>query len=52
MLTEKEQLMKKATWLCCPMCDEDKCVGRYNCKEIQAHIDKKLKEKENEQSDI
>lgn len=29
-----------AAWIVCPMCDEKKCVGRYNCPEIQAYIKK------------
>lgn len=26
----------------CPMCDEKKCVGRYNCKQISAYLKNKL----------
>ena len=26
--------MREAPWVCCPMCDEDACVGRFNCPEI------------------
>lgn len=26
--------MREAPWVCCPMCDEDVCVGRFNCPEI------------------
>lgn len=36
------QLMKVATSVCCPMCDEKNCAGRFNCVEIQTYI-KKLK---------
>lgn len=25
--------MREAPWVCCPMCDEDVCVGRFNCPE-------------------
>lgn len=27
--------MREAPWVCCPMCDEDVCVGRFNCPEIE-----------------
>ena len=26
--------MREAPWVCCPMCDEEVCVGRFNCPEI------------------
>lgn len=26
----------------CPMCDEKKCVGRYNCKQIKDYLKTKL----------
>ena len=32
------QLIKEATFVCCPMCDEKKCVGRFNCEEIKQFI--------------
>lgn len=44
LLTPKELLMKTACMVCCPLCDENKCVGRFNCKEIQHYIEAKLKE--------
>ena len=25
---------REAPWVCCPMCDEEVCVGRFNCPEI------------------
>ena len=34
------QEIKIACWVCCPMCDEDKCVGRFNCDEIKRYIEK------------
>lgn len=43
-LTYKELLMKTACMVCCPLCDEQKCVGRFNCKEIQTYIEAKLAE--------
>lgn len=36
------ELMKIATMVCCPLCDEKKCVGRFNCKEIARWIEKKV----------
>jgi len=28
----------QAAWVVCPWCDEKKCVGRYNCKQIADYI--------------
>jgi NMD protein affecting ribosome stability and mRNA decay len=28
----------EAAWSVCPSCGEDKCVGRYNCKQIEGYI--------------
>lgn len=43
--------IKTACWVCCPMCDEKKCVGRFNCPEIKRFVEKesleKVKEEEN-----
>ena len=36
-----DEYMKAACWIVCPMCDEPKCVGRFNCPEIKAWIEKK-----------
>ena len=36
-----DEYMKAAFWIVCPMCDEPKCVGRFNCPEIKAWIEKK-----------
>ena len=36
-----DEYMKAAFWIVCPMCDEPKCVGRFNCLEIKAWIEKK-----------
>ena len=35
-----DECMKAACWIVCPMCDEPKCVGRFNCPEIKAWIEK------------
>ena len=43
-----KQLMKVACMVCCPMCDEAKCVGRYNCPEVKGWIDRKREEYERE----
>lgn len=29
-----KQVIKLATMVCCPMCDEKLCVGWLNCEEI------------------
>lgn len=36
-----DQDMKAATWVVCPMCDEPKCVGRFNCPQIKAFIEER-----------
>lgn len=38
------EYMKAATFVVCPWCDEAKCVGRHNCPEIAARIEKKKQE--------
>lgn len=38
------QEMKIACMVCCPMCDEKKCIGRYNCNEIKKYIEEHKKE--------
>lgn len=37
----EDEYMKVAPFVVCPLCDEDKCVGRFNCPEIKAWVDKK-----------
>lgn len=39
-----DEYMKAACWIVCPMCDEPKCVGRFNCPEIKAWVEKKKNE--------
>lgn len=34
-----------AAWIVCPWCDEEKCVGRYNCQQIADYI-KRQEEKD------
>ena len=29
-----EAYRKAAVWICCPVCDEEVCVGRFDCPEI------------------
>lgn len=41
-----DEYMKAATWIVCPWCDESKCIGRFNCPEIKAWIERKKKEEE------
>lgn len=33
------QEIKIACMVCCPMCDEKKCIGRFECKEIERCIE-------------
>lgn len=41
------ELNRKAHWICCPWCDEDKCVGE-DCVEIKNYVERRLKEREKE----
>lgn len=34
--------VSSAAKIVCPMCDEKKCVGRYNCKQIADYLKTKL----------
>ena len=34
--------ISKAASVVCPLCDESKCVGRYNCKQIADYMKTKL----------
>lgn len=36
------QEIKTACFVCCPMCDEKKCVGRFNCEEIKRFMEKNV----------
>lgn len=40
----KLQLIKEATFVCCPMCDKEKCVGRYQCEEIKRYAEERKKD--------
>ena len=33
--------MKEACFVVCPLCDEDKCVGRFTCPQIKTWIEEK-----------
>ncbi len=39
-----DEYMKAATWIVCPLCDVKKCVGRFNCPDIQKWIEARKKE--------
>lgn len=39
-----DEYMRAAFWIVCQMCDEPKCVGRFNCHEIKAWVEKKKNE--------
>lgn len=43
-MSDSEIYMKAACWVVCPWCDEEKCVGRFNCKEIAQWIEKRKRE--------
>ena len=38
------EAVKQATFVVCPVCDEKKCVGRYNCQLIADYVKSKEKE--------
>ena len=43
-----DKYMMAACWIVCPMCDEPKCVGRFNCPEIIAWAEKRKESADNE----
>lgn len=43
------QEIKIACMVCCPLCDEKKCVGRFHCEDIKVFIENKRKAVQNEQ---
>lgn len=45
-MNENQQIMKVAWLVCCPMCDEKKCVGRFECDEIKRYLEKLEGEKD------
>ena len=43
-LTDNEivrEVERQAPFVCCPMCDEEKCVGKNNCVDIKNYIKRK-----------
>ena len=40
-----KEIKASATWICCPWCDEEKCVGKDDCIEIKNYIANALKER-------
>ena len=36
-----DKQIASACWVVCPMCDQDRCVGKENCKEVEAWIEQK-----------
>ena len=40
----EKELRRQAIWICCPWCDEEKCVGRENCTEIKNYVERRMKE--------
>lgn len=48
MTKEQETLINSAAWLLCPMCDEDNCLGRFHCDQINEKVEEwKHKSEEN-----
>ena len=45
-----DEYTKRAYWIVCPWCDEEKCIGRFVCPHIKQWVDEQ-KEKEGESSD-
>ena len=43
-----KEIKVRAVWICCPLCDEEKCVGKDDCIEIKNYVDRRLKEREKE----
>lgn len=46
MVVGMRKEISRAASIVCSLCDEKKCVGRYNCKQIADYI-KSKEEKEN-----
>lgn len=40
LISVDSQEIKIACMVCCPWCDEEKCVGRFNCKEIKNYVNR------------
>lgn len=38
------EAVKRAAFVVCPFCDEKKCVGRHNCKQIADYVKRKEQE--------
>ena len=50
-MTDRDRLIELkriAPFICCPWCDEEKCVGRENCIEIKNYIAEKALAERNE----
>ena len=37
-MTYDKELIDAAAWVVCPLCDEKKCVGRFECIQIRDRI--------------
>lgn len=46
--SEEEYLRIQAYWICCPICDEIRCVGRENCEEIKRFVDTRTPKEQSE----
>lgn len=38
-LTDEQLLMKHATMIVCPWCDLKKCIGRFDCPDVEKKIE-------------
>ena len=43
---DNNDIVKKAPFICCPMCDEKECVGRNNCTTLKEFAKEMVGEEE------
>lgn len=41
-MTYDKELIDAAAWVVCPLCDEKKCVGRFECRQIRDRIERHM----------
>lgn len=39
-----DKQIASACWVVCPLCDQDRCVGKENCEEVKAYVETLQKE--------
>lgn len=37
-----EEIIDAAAWVVCPLCDEKKCAGRFECGQIRDRIERHM----------